>query len=116
MKFCKTWILLLGLLASSGISASAPVAADSTSTIFLSERKTILREINVEKVRIASDYRSATPRFFSLVDSVSKFILEQEVSQQKRNLYLHRLHIFLQNIDRPYSDSYLKSGSYATSL
>ena len=46
----------------------------------------------------------------------SKFILQQDVDKDRRNLYLSRLQIFLSNINRYYSDSYLKSGTYLAVL
>lgn len=101
--------------------ASATIAAweapaDSAIDIYESEKSVLLQRIRFEKNRIANDYQSADSRLFNLVDSVSRFIMQQPVDKNKRNLYLQRLQIFLSNINRYYSDSYLKSGTYLAVL
>ena len=90
--------------------------ADSTIDLYESEKNTLLQRIVFEKSRIGNDYKSADSRLFSLIDSVTKFVLIQNVDKEKRNLYLSRLQIFLNNINRYYSDSYLKSGTYLAVL
>ncbi len=92
-------------------------AADSTSNdIFEIERKTIVQRIGFEKVRIANDYKNADARFSSLVDSLTQFVITQNISKEKRNQYLRRLQVFLENINRYYSDTYLKNGTYLAAL
>ena len=97
-------------------AVAAPLAADSTVDVFEAEKKILLQRISFEKTRIASDYKSADDRLFNLVDSLTKFILDQDVDKTRRNLYLGRLQLFLTNINRYYSDNYLKSGTYLAVL
>ena len=92
-------------------------AADSTGNdIFEIERKTIVQRIGFEKVRIANDYKSADARFSSLVDSLTQYVNTQSISRDKRNQYLRRLQVFLENINRYYSETYLKNGTYLAAL
>ncbi|MFN8287212.1 MAG: hypothetical protein U0V74_10685 [Chitinophagales bacterium] len=92
-------------------------ASDSTGNdIFEIERKTIMQRIEFEKVRIANDYPSADFRVSNLVDSIAGYINSQNFSKEKRNQYLLRLQVFLENINRYYSDSYLKNGTYLAVL
>ena len=100
-----------------GVFAGSPVVADSsTKDIFEIEKRAVLMRINFEKTRIANDYESADARLFNLVDSLARYIQEQDIPREKRNLYLIRLQVFLQNINRYYSESYLKSGTYLAVL
>ncbi len=92
------------------------VQADSTIDLFESEKSILLQRISFEKSRIANDYKSADSRLFNLIDSITKFVLAQDVDKDRRNLYLKRLQIFLTNVNRYYSDSYLKSGTYLAVL
>ncbi len=80
------------------------------------EKTALLEKINNEKNRIAKDYKSSDVKFFNLADSVASFILQQAVTPEKRNLYLSRLLSYLSNINRYYSDSYFKSGTYLAAL
>lgn len=92
-------------------------AGDSASNdIFEIERKTIMQRISFEKVRIANDYPSADFRIINLVDSIAGYISTQNFSRNKRNQYLLRLQVFLENINRYYSDGYLKNGTYLAVL
>ncbi|HRG87440.1 MAG TPA: hypothetical protein PLW44_00355 [Chitinophagales bacterium] len=90
--------------------------ADSTINLFESEKTILLQRVSFEKNRIANDYRSADSRLFNLVDSVSNYILQLDIPVNERNQYLNRLQLFLTNINRYYSDSYLKSGTYLAVL
>ena len=104
------------ILAKSASASPGRMAADTTVDLYETEKTTLLKRIEFEKSRIANDYHSADIHLFNLVDSVMGFILEQPVSNEKRNIYLSRLQIFLANISRYYSDSYLKSGTYLAAL
>ncbi len=115
-KPLKILISCLAFFASLNLSAASSPAADSVSGIYQGEKRTLLQQISAEKVRIRNDYKSADARFFNLVDSISGFIDAQNVSAQKRNIYYSRLNLFLKNIDRYYSDSYFKSGTYLAVL
>lgn len=75
-----------------------------------------MQRIGFEKVRIVNEFKSTDARFLALVDSVTNYVLALDVSKEKQNIYLSRLHIFLQNIDRYYSDGYLKNGTYLAVL
>ncbi len=98
-------------------AVATPVAPrDSTIDLFESEKSILLQRINFEKRRIANDYKSADARLFNLVDSLTQFVLQQDVDKSRRNLYLNRLQLFLTNINRYYSESYLKSGTYLAVL
>lgn len=95
----------------------ASTEADSIANdIFEIEKKTALQRISFEKVRIANDYQSADARFMNLVDSVTNYIVQLNVPKPQKNNYLNRLQLFLKNINRYYSDSYLKNGSYLATL
>lgn len=92
-------------------------ASDSTGNdIFEIERKTIVQRIGFEKVRIANDYKNADGRFGNLVDSLTTYVNTQNISKEKRNQYLRRLQVFLENINRYYSETYLKNGTYLAAL
>jgi hypothetical protein len=112
----KISFLFLAILFANSVMAVVSVQADSTVDIFESEKSVLLQRINFEKTRIANDYQSADSRLFNLIDSIAKFVLAQDVDKSKRNLYLTRLQVFLTNINRYYSDSYLKSGTYLAVL
>lgn len=114
---CKIWILFLAFLFTKSSGAAKLTPADSSSfDLYETERVNLLTRIHFEKGRIANDFKGSDPHFFSLVDSVSDFILRQQVTKEKRNLYLNRLQLFLTNINRYYSDSYFKSGTYVAIL
>lgn len=100
----------------SGAAKTTVAAADSTTDIFAVEKASLIQRIGFEKVRIVNEYRSTDARFLTLVDSVTNYILGLDVSKEKHNIYLSRLHVFLQNIDRYYSDGYLKNGTYLAVL
>ncbi len=113
----RIFTVVIFTLLAKGVFAVSATAADSVANdIFEIEKRAVMQRIDFEKTRIGSDYKSADSRLFSLVDSVTNFILEQKVSKEKRNLYLTRLQTFLQNINRYYSDGYLKSGTYLAVL
>lgn len=113
----KGFLLLLFLGVVTHLHASTKAEADSIANdIFEIEKKSALQRISFEKVRIANDYRSADVRLMSLVDSVSTYILQLKVPAPRRNLYLSRLQLFLKSINRYYSDSYLKNGTYLAVL
>lgn len=113
----RIFTVVIFSLLTKGVFAVSASATDSTANdIFEIEKRAVIQRIDFEKTRIGSDYKSADIRLFSLVDSVVNFILEQNVSREKRNLYLTRLQTFLQNINRYYSDGYLKSGTYLAVL
>lgn len=113
----KILFLVFTILCTNSIHAAMPIAADSIrNDIFEIERSAIVQRINFEKTRIANDYQSADMRLFNLIDSLANFIQHQDLPRDRRNLYLSRLQIFLQNINRYYSDSYLKSGTYLAAL
>lgn len=114
--FKKILPLLLVLVGITTVRAAWESPADSAIDLYESEKSVLLQRIRFEKNRIASDYQSADSRLFNLVDSVTRFIIQQPVDKNKRNLYLQRLQIFLSNINRYYSDSYLKSGTYLAVL
>lgn len=109
-------LLCLVLFVSACAMATAHWEGDSATDLYESEKNILLQRINFEKSRIANDYRSADSRLFVLVDSLTQFIQDQNVIAAKRNLYLTRLQLFLTNINRYYSDSYLKSGTYLAVL
>lgn len=94
----------------------ASTEPDSTFDIFEIEKASALQRISFEKVRIANDYRNADVRLMNLVDSVTAYILNLPVTRPRRNVYLNRLQAFLKNINRYYSDSYLKNGAYMAVL
>ncbi len=114
--FRKIALLFLAFVLANTAIAGARVEADSTIDLFESEKSVLLQRIGFEKSRIANDYKSADSRLFNLIDSITKFVLTQDVDKDRRNLYLKRLQIFLTNINRYYSDSYLKSGTYLAVL
>lgn len=90
--------------------------ADTTNGQLEAEKNITLQRISFEKSRIGNDYHSADSRLFNLVDSVSQYITGLNIEPTERNQYLHRLQLFLTNINRYYSDSYLKSGTYLAVL
>lgn len=89
---------------------------DNRSQIEEAELKYALATIKFEKERIAATYKNADPMLFELIDSVSGFIMYQPVSKTKQTQYLKRLGVFLRNINKYYSDNYLKSGTYLAVL
>lgn len=97
-------------------TTAVTVAADSTTDIFAVEKASLIQRIGFEKVRIVNEFKSTDARFLTLVDSVANYIMALDVSKEKQNIYLSRLHVFLQNIDRYYSDGYLKNGTYLAVL
>lgn len=110
---CKIWILFAAILFTKNSGAATHVRSDSSSfDLYETERLNLDERIHFEKFRITNDFKSADPRFFALVDSVSGFIMRQPVTKEKRNLYLSRLQLFLTNINRYYSDSYFRTGVY----
>lgn len=95
----------------------ASTQADSIANdIFEIEKKSVLQRISFEKVRIANDYQSADTRFMNLVDSVINYIVQLNIPKPQKNNYLNRLQLFLKNVNRYYSDSYLKNGTYLAIL
>ncbi len=108
--------LLAGALFFAHTAAAFSAADSSGSDIFEIERKAEIQRIGFEKTRIANEYKSADNRLFNLVDSLVRFIDEMNVSKSRRNVYLKRLEVYLTNIDRYYSDSYLKNGTYLAVL
>ncbi len=113
----KIWLIFFAALCVQGAHALMPIEPDSIKNdIFEIERRAIIQRINFEKSRIANDYQAADARLFNLVDSITNFIQQQDLPRDRRNLYLSRLQIFLQNINRYYSESYLKSGTYLAAL
>ncbi|GEM_PF-1073076 len=114
---CKIWILFIAFLYTKNSGAAPLTPVDSASfDLFETEKLNTLTRIHFEKTRIASDFKDADARFFSLTDSVTAFILRQPVTKEKRNLYLTRLQLFLTNVNRYYSDSYFKNGTYLALL
>jgi hypothetical protein len=96
---------------------AAPYPEGDTATGQLDAEKNItLQRIGFEKSRIGNDYHSADSRLFNLVDSVALYITQLNIPPAERNQYLQRLQLFLTNINRYYSDSYLKSGTYLAVL
>ena len=92
---CKIWILFIAFLYTKNSGAAPLTPADSASfDLFETEKLNTLTRIHFEKTRIASDFKDADARFFSLTDSVTAFILRQPVTKEKRNLYLTRLQLF----------------------
>lgn len=116
LRLSKILMLFGILLFTQSVVASVVVPGDSATDVFESEKNILIQRINFEKSRIANDYTSADSRLFNLVDSLGKFILEQDVDKNRRNLYLSRLQLFLTNINRYYSDNYLKQGTYLAVL
>lgn len=112
----KIGSLCLLLIWAAGVRAGMPAKSDSPDVQNDNEKSALLEKITNEKNRIAKDYKGADTKFFNLADSVTAFILEQPVTPEKRNLYLSRLLSFLSNINRYYSDSYFKSGTYLAAL
>jgi hypothetical protein len=110
----KWSVLLFAFFATATVLANTE--PDSTSDIFEIEKNSALQRISFEKVRIANDYRNADVRLMSLVDSVTYYILQLPVPKAKRNAYLNRLQTYLKNINRYYSDNYLKNGTYLAVL
>ena len=114
---CKIWILVIAFLCTKSSGAASLTPADSASfDLYETEKVNLLSRIHFEKGRIANDFKDADQRFFTLVDSVTAFVLYQPVTLEKRNLYLNRLQLFLTNVNRYYSDSYFKSGTYMAVL
>ena len=116
-RFVKFWLMCVALVAGSSTYA-ATLRADSLGggDIFEIEKKGIVQRLGFEKVRIVNDYHSVDVNFLNLVDSVTQYIVNLDVPRERRNIYLQRLQFFLQNIDRYYSDSYLKNGTYLAVL
>ena len=113
----KILIICTAFLFTESVGAATLTPADSSGfDLYETERLALLKRINFEKSRIANDFKGADNRFFTLVDSVTDFTLRQPVTKEKRNLYLGRLQLFLSNINRYYSDSYFKSGTYLAIL
>ncbi|MBK7147278.1 MAG: hypothetical protein IPH78_00305 [Bacteroidetes bacterium] len=108
--------LLMTALFLAQVAAASTAADSSGSDIFEIERKAEIQRINFEKTRIANDFKSADARLFNLIDSLVRFVEELPVSKSRRNVYLKRLEVYLTNIDRYYSDSYLKNGTYLAVL
>ncbi|MES2619882.1 MAG: hypothetical protein V4615_03445 [Bacteroidota bacterium] len=108
--------VLIALFAAMDIHASTTTATDSADKIIAVHGKAIIQNINLEKRRIALTYRTADLHFYKRIDSAVQFIAELKVPALKKNEYLTRLHVFLKNINRSYSDSYFKSGTYLTLL
>ncbi len=112
----KISFLFLAFVFTNTVKAATHAGQDSTVDLFESEKSILLQRIGFEKSRIANDYYSADSRLFNLVDSVARFALQQPVDKSKRILYLQRLQIFLTNINRYYSNSYLQAGVYLAVL
>jgi len=112
----KISILIFAFLFANNAFANQKTENDTLFDLFESEKNVLLQRINFEKSRIANDYYSADSRLFNLVDSVTRFALQQPVDKNKRNLYLQRLQVFLTNINRYYSNGYLQSGVYLAVL
>ena len=128
---CKILFLFIAFLVAGNLSAAPPSRpvrpaspplkvtslADSLGfDLYENERLAILKRIAFEKLRIANDFKSSNQQFFTLIDSVTYFAMRQPVTKEKRNIYLNRLELFLTNINRYYSDSYFKSGTYVAVL
>ncbi len=115
MKFLRTIFFLI--VAVSVTLSTFAFSTDSTgSDIFEIEKQTIVQRIGFEKLRISTDYTGADKRLYYLVDSIVQYVSEQDMPRDRRNVYLSRLLVFLQNINRYYSDGYLKSGNYLAML
>jgi hypothetical protein len=113
----KHLIIFFGLILFSTTAIKAQVSMyDNRDQIEEAERKNALLAIKFEKERIAATYKNADLMFFELVDSVTVFIQDQPVSKTKQVQYLKRLSVFLRNINKYYSDNYLKSGTYLAVL
>lgn len=84
--------------------------------IFEIEKAAILQRIRFEKVRIANDYQNANKQFLNLIDSVANYTQTIDIPKQKRNQYLLRLQVFLTNVNRYYSENYLRNGTYLAQL
>lgn len=112
----KIWVFTFALLCFGNVWGAVVEPDSISSNIFEIEKNSALQRISFEKVRIANDYKSADMRLMNLVDSVSLYILALDVSKEQRNVYLNRLQIYLKNINRYYSDSYLKNGTYLAVL
>jgi hypothetical protein len=108
-------ILVLCLLGISSHASTLPAPSD-TLNLFEYEKRILTERILYEKDRIASEYKNADDRFFNLTDSVINFIEQQPVSRNKKNQYLNRMLVFLRNINRYYSNTNLKSGTYLAVL
>lgn len=126
-RIVKIWLLILAFIANGYTYANGPGATsapasnaaaltDSTTDIFAVEKASLIQRIGFEKVRIVNEFKSTDARFLTLVDSVTNYVLQLNVSKEKQNIYLSRLHVFLKNIDRYYSDGYLKNGTYLAVL
>lgn len=114
-QICK--ILLLFMLMHKSAMATALSEPDSSgSDIFKIERSAILQRISFEKTRIANDYKNADARLFTLIDSIVQYVDGLNVPKAKRNIYLKRLELYLTNMNRYYSDSYLRNGTYLAVL
>ncbi len=115
-RYFKFLLFVFVFTASKATFAIPLKASDSTTDNGQTEKRSLVQRIELEKTRIAADYKSADQNLFVLIDSVTHYVLDKNISEQKRNLYLSRLYSFLQNINRYYSDSYLKSGTYLALL
>ncbi len=113
----KILFLFVAFLFAKDLSAATLTPPDSSAyDLYEDERINLLKRISFEKTRIAHDFKSADSRFFAMTDSVIAFIMRQPVTKDKRNIYLNRLQMFLSNVNRYYSDSYFKSGTYLAVL
>ncbi len=112
----KIWIFVFALMCFNHVWGATLEPDSISSNIFEIEKNSALQRISFEKVRIANDYKSADVRLMNLVDSVSLFILALDVPKEQRNVYLNRLQTYLKNINRYYSDSYLRNGTYLAVL
>lgn len=109
------WFVLLLLATNAKAELMLPAAPDSLN-LFEYEKKVLTDRIRYENERIGSEYKNADSRFFNLTDSIISFIEYQPVSRNKKNQYLNRLLTFLRNINRYYSETHLKSGTYLAVL
>lgn len=112
--FKKIGVLVASLFCA--FSSFASLSDSTGSDIFEIEKRTIIQRIGFEKTRITTEYSNADQRLFHLVDSITQFVSIQQMPRDRRNVYLSRLLIFLQNINRYYSENYFKSGNYLAML
>ncbi len=116
IHWCKLLLYFVFSILLCQTGNSHPVVSDSSAGGFQVYQKALLQGIEFEKNRIAHYYRIADSNFFELVDSVTQFALDQNVSGEQKNIYLTRLKIFLQNIYGYNASENFKSGNYAAIL
>ena len=79
------FLLFVFVFAASKTTVAIPLkASDSTATDNVqTEKRSLVQRIELEKTRIAADYKSADQNLFVLIDSVTHYVLDKNISEQK---------------------------------